>query len=308
MDALRLFASASIALVFALAGCSLVIDTDPADPQLGDAAVGAIDLGSGDFGSGDLSSVDSGSVDSGSVDLGRVDLSHLDLGGADLGVDDGGALDGTLPLSDGGTPDAGCRLDRECDDGAQCTDDRCQFGMCSNLPIPLFCDDGASCTVDLCVPATMCAGPMASRLGCEHRPVDAACAAYAVTISATYPGLACAPVTCIGGTAGNETGCGFGDSRCAFGEVCGASGRCAVTTGERTCGRASDCDDGNPCNGDEVCGTLGGDTVCAPAVTSPCQPTPTGPTFAGTCALTPIASGGFDAICAALADACTATP
>jgi hypothetical protein len=303
VDTLRLFASGSAALLLSLAGCSLVIDTDPPDPQLGadagrDAAIGAIDLGTGDL----------GSVDLGSVDLGSVDSSHVDLGAADLGVDDGGALDATLPLPDGGTPDAGCLLDRECDDGAQCTDDRCQFGMCSNLPIPLFCDDGASCTVDLCVPATMCAGPMASRLGCEHRPVDAACAAYAVTIVATYPSLACAPVTCIGGTAGNETGCGFGDSRCAFGETCGASGLCAITTGERACDRAGDCDDGNPCNGDEVCGARGTANVCAPATTSPCQPTPTGPTFPGTCALSPLASGGFDAICAALADACTARP
>jgi len=300
VGALRLFASGSVALLFSLAGCSLVIDTDPADPQLDpDAGRGGADAGANDLGK------DLGSVDLGSVDLGSVDFGHRDLGSADLGVDDGGALDGTLPLPDGGPPDAGCRRDRECDDGAQCTDDRCQFGMCSNLPIPLFCDDGASCTVDLCVPATMCAGPLATRLGCEHRPIDAACADYPVTIAMTYPGLACAPVTCIGGTAGNDTGCGFGDSRCAFNETCSGSGVCALAPGERACDRASDCDDGNPCNGAEVCGFRGTANVCAPATTSPCQATPSGPTLAGTCALAPTASGGLAAICADLADACT---
>ena len=294
MGALRFFASGSAALLFALAGCSLVIDTDPADPQA------RLDAGRSD--------ADAGASDLGNVDLGNDDLGRLDLGSGDLGVDDGGALDGALPPRDGGMPGAVCGLDSECDDGAHCTVDRCQLGTCTNLFIPGFCDDGASCTLDFCVPATMCAGPIAIRLGCEHRPDDAACAGYAVGLFDTYPGLACAPVTCIGVTAGNDTGCGFGDSRCAFGDTCNSSGLCAGGMAERTCDEASDCDDRNPCNGPEACGSPRKASVCAPATTSACQPTPSGPTFPGTCALAPSAGGVLSALCAPFADACTAAP
>jgi len=319
MSALRLFASGSAALLFSLAGCSLVIDTDPADPQVqadsgrgySDAGttdlgkdLGAPDLTTTDLGALDLGTSDLGDVDLGSVDLGDVDLGSVDLGRADLGADDGGVDLGSLDLGPGTT----CTGDDECDDGVECTHDRCQLRRCTNLPIPLFCDDGATCTLDLCVTTTLCAGSGSERVGCEHLANDDSCAAYAARIIETLPALACAPVACLGATAGNASGCGFGESLCAFAETCSA-GLCSARPPAGPCGATLDCSDGNPCNGVEGCGNRGGTNVCVPATTSPCRSTPSGVTRPGSCALEFRAGGGFEAICAPPPDSCTiATP
>ncbi len=44
----------------------------------------------------------------------------------------------------------GCVLDSECSDGNECTQDTCNAGACSNLPVDAACDDGNECTVDTC--------------------------------------------------------------------------------------------------------------------------------------------------------------
>ena len=310
MSALRLFASGSSALLLSLAGCSLVIDTDAADPQVhadsgrGDSDAGTTDLGKDlgalDLAMTDLGALDSGTIDLGDVDLGSEDLGSEDLGRVDLGADDGGVDLGSLDLGPGTT----CTGDGDCDDGVECTDDRCPFGRCTNLPIPLFCDDGATCTLDLCVPTTLCAGTGSTRVGCEHRAVDDSCAAYAVRVIETLPALACAPVVCLGATARNLSGCGFGESRCAFGATCMAGVCSAVVIGD-TCDEASDCTDGNPCNGVEGCGSRGAMNVCVPALTTPCRSTPSGVTLPGSCALEFSSSGGFLASCAPPPDSCT---
>jgi hypothetical protein len=59
-----------------------------------------------------------------------------------------------------------CATDDYCDDEVACTEDRCERGMCRNLPRDERCDDGVACTRDVC---DQTAG------GCVPVPDDAAC-------------------------------------------------------------------------------------------------------------------------------------
>jgi hypothetical protein len=60
-----------------------------------------------------------------------------------------------------------CATDGYCDDEIPCTEDRCERGMCRNVPHDERCDDGVGCTIDVCDPAGG---------GCVPVPDDDACA------------------------------------------------------------------------------------------------------------------------------------
>lgn len=89
---------------------------------------------------------------------------------------------------DGGLDAAMCGRDRDCDDGLECTADRCVRGACENrtrdgrcrdttcsvgrcdatlgcVSDPIACSDGVSCTVDRCSEGS----------GCESTPDDTLC-------------------------------------------------------------------------------------------------------------------------------------
>src|SRR5690606_14638530 len=76
--------------------------------------------------------------------------------------------DGAPPQPDGGPPDAGaCTSDEACSDGLFCNgQERCVDGECV-AGAPIGCDDGVDCTDDRCVEATR---------SCEFVPDSSRCA------------------------------------------------------------------------------------------------------------------------------------
>lgn len=107
------------------------------------------------------------------------------------------------------------------DEPDACTNDVCQAGTCTHVPIN--CSDGFACTTDTCDSVT----------GCEHTPDDAAC----------DDSESCTTDTCVVGQ-----GCVLApepdDSPCDDGSVCTVDDSCqaGVCTGP-----ALNCDDGDVC-------------------------------------------------------------
>jgi hypothetical protein len=127
-----------------------------------------------------------------------------------------------------------CATDAFCDDEIPCTEDRCERGLCRNVPRDDRCDDGVTCTIDVCDQASG---------GCVPVPDDDACADASVCNGAErcdeeagcLPGE---PPTCDDGIACTLDSC----DDAAFG--------CVHAPQEATC------DDGDSCTRD----------VCAPGV------------------------------------------
>ncbi len=168
-----------------------------------------------------------------------------------------------------------------CDDRVLCTIDTCMSnasggGACVLAPSDARCDDGAECTLDTCEPGAGARDPLR---GCRYVARDTVCQAAA-------PGLECASVYCVGEGAPPlsfsgtplPSGCVASYSACApsVGSLDGgivtsdasvglldagppgAGARvCDLTTGMCRRGAActSDpgCDDGDACNGTELC-------------------------------------------------------
>ena len=210
------------------------------------------------------------------------------------------AGDCRAPVCDGTLGCVYAPVHPRCADLIGCTVDVCRTdGTCAHEPRAALCDDGASCTVDTCDPLSVCVEIGGGMSGCKHAPNDLACVDAVAPLVAVNLGLACATPVCVGGNARNPTGCGF-EGGCASGEQCAPTGggiRACLPPGSTTspCGVDATCSDGNPCNGAEIC--LRG--ICARALTSPCSPTPSGPTIDGLCALS-----GLDPICALRPDPC----
>ncbi len=83
------------------------------------------------------------------------------------------------PRPDAGELDAAppeCTDDRHCDDGLECTEDRCEARACVNRPRDEVCDDGAFCTVsDRCDPTLGCVSdpnPCSDGVSCTEDTCD----------------------------------------------------------------------------------------------------------------------------------------
>lgn len=116
----------------------------------------------------------------------------------DTGVPDGGLRDGAV-LPDVVAPDVPpmpCDSDAECDDGLECTTDRCGTTGCEHVGQSASCDDDDACTDDVCVVGVGCVAspntaPCDDGLYCNGSDT---CAAGACTSHAGDP---CAsPTTC----------------------------------------------------------------------------------------------------------------
>jgi hypothetical protein len=212
-----------------------------------------------------------------------------DPGRRDMG---GGALpDGGPDAGDGGTPDAGCMADAQCDDGNACNGvERCVENVCASGS-PLVCDDGIACTTDACDPASGCvatpddgrctAGPGGRcdrRTGCQYTVCDATTCAAGPCESARCEGTTCVRTRscasdqmCCGGTC-VRAGCDDGNDCTA--DACGAAG-C-----EHMPQPGLPCSDGNACTVGDACGTdgtcrAGGPRACSdgnPCTDDGCDP------------------------------------
>ncbi len=248
---------------------------------------------------------------------------------------------------DGSTP-GDCETDLDCVDGFDCTTDVCALGnVCRNTPVdsacaageacvPMMgcvaaactdnagCDDSVACTSDVCAVGGTC----------MNTPIDSMCAA----------GERCdATMGCVT-DAGCDSAADCDDSIACTADACGADRSCQHTPVNEMCNTAAmemcvpgvgcqvvipcttdaECQDGDFCNGREICNTEFG---CEPAAMPPacddavdctvdrCDPTapgmdgqtgacvfecdstrldcgcgPTGPSCAGTFAVTPAVS------------------
>ncbi len=177
--------------------------------------------------------------------------------GAALNCDDGNAC-----TTDSCAPPNGCRNDPVpgcCTDDADCTDisactvnERCEAGACVSDALP--CDDGNACTTDSCNPAVGCVN-LAVGNGQVCGDGD-----FCNGVETCQLGV-CSPGTTPDCTDGN--GCTL--------DGCDASIGCTHTIMSGCCTTSAECNDGNLCNGREVCDSPshlcenpGGALLCAP--------------------------------------------
>lgn len=112
------------------------------------------------------------------------------------------------------------------------------------------CDDGIACTTDKCEPGSVYAD---EETGCVSVANDAACT-----------GLG----QCLLGVCLPEIGCELvaDPAACGVEQTCNlTSGQCEPLATGKICTSAEDCDDGNPCNGVELC-----DGTCYPGTPVVC--------------------------------------
>lgn len=123
-----------------------------------------------------------------------------------------------------------------CDDGLDCTTDSCDpFSGCQSVGDDSACDDSIGCTTDAC----------STTSGCSNAPDAASCDdSNPCTANACDVSSDCLTTDLPDGTACQN---GSGDN-----------GLCSAGTCNVACTMDSDCDDGNPCNGDETCDTANG--------------------------------------------------
>jgi hypothetical protein len=131
-------------------------------------------------------------------------------------------------------PDGGAMCATDCDDGVECTVDRCASdGECAHVPSSASCDDGVACTRDVCDPID----------GCSSIREDAAC----------DDEVECTADRCdpIDGCANVPSSASCDDGIACTIESCDPIAGCASTPDARAC------DDGIPCTIDRCDGLSG---------------------------------------------------
>ncbi len=236
---------ALVAVLFALGGCSAIVQPDP-------SRLGGLDAGAATDDTGPRADTgvreDTGPVADASVDASRPPTPDA---GSDAGMCAGGCDDGVACTDDRCDPtgcvstpnDAlcpgercsatgcvpiACTIDEDCDDGDRCNGiERCMPGSSPTGCVPGTppdCNDGVSCTDDHCAPAR----------GCFHDRFDDRC----------DDGVACTVDVCAG-TAG-PTGCEHRGDDTMCNDACTMGGRCAPTGCTPSVPRVCP-DDRNPC-------------------------------------------------------------
>jgi len=201
--------------------------------------------------------------------------------------------DRCAPGAAGADGDSGCVHTPDatiCNDHAPCTEDLCAPDSstgsagtgCINRPIAGFCNDGATCTRDACNPTSLRRDPD----GCVFSPDDARCSG---AVDGTCIERVCSPATSL-----DASGCGenWTPGLCSFATSCDESGMCVSTPLLDLCMNNADCDDGNPCNGIEICGGLALPLRCH-RMTNSCPEAPT-----GSCQLAVCDRTGPEPVCA----------
>lgn len=174
----------------------------------------------------------------------------------------GGGTDGCAPVAVNGL----------CNDFAGCTDDVCVLdassgvGSCESTvrsDVATFCNDAIACTSDACDPASAM-----DSTGCTHVADDTVCTDAAGALDCAVTGcsaLGAAPAVL--GTRPLPSGCtvSYMPLHCGLvgPDICTLDGQCTVVP----CGLmgGTRCDDGNGCNGTELCNVaLGHCTQVAP--------------------------------------------
>jgi len=299
----------------ALGGCGLLIDpiqgTDAGNPPVGmDAQVG-VDAGATDAGPApqcaEDDECDDGVVCNGSetCDFGRC------RAGTPIVCDDGvGCTEDTCDEAAGGcvsTPrDARCaepalecaesfcdaalgcqrRLrDDLCDDGVECTIDRCAPGGCESLSDDAFCDPGEYCeppAADAAAPGCRPIPECETASDCPHRVCNAppSCVegACVYTEIANDPGCyssdECVPIGCDSGrcVAGLPVSCATSDAASCTREVCSRS-EAGLVSCVSVARDGESCVPSMPCHSGVCAGTTCVETALCIASSDPCEST-----------------------------------
>lgn len=181
-----------------------------------------------------------------------------------------------------------CTTDLECDDTFDCTEDGCNVdNTCRHTPISARCDMGLVCEVDRgcvssasCMRVEDCDDGLACTLDscgvgglCGHTALDDLCSAPTTmcdpTMGCIVPPGCSSDTECDDGVACTNDSCSV-DRTCTntpLDVLCDETmmERCHETRGcfvPMPCATAADCDDGNFCNGAEICDAEFG---CTPA-------------------------------------------
>jgi cysteine-rich repeat protein len=158
----------------------------------------------------------------------------------------------TLGVCGGGT-------DKDCADGAICTDDSCHLGDCSHLPNNLLCSDGNDCTdSDICAGGT-CSGSPA--LCDDSNPcTQDICGGPGICFFVANSMLCddgndCTDSdTCTGGAcSGSPALCD--DSNPCTQDICGGPGICFFVPNSMLCDDGNDCTDSDTCTGGDCSGS-----------------------------------------------------
>ncbi len=189
-------------------------------------------------------------------------------GSVDSGTSPDGAT-GDATASDGGDDAAPPCTAAECDDGNECTDDRCTASGCENRPNTAACDDSTFCNgSDSCMDGT-CAvhsGDPCGGLACDE--MADSCMGSCTTDAECPADVVAAWSSCAGfSDVCDETGMRSRDvaTFTCMGGVCVG----AITTEMEACMRDSDgtiCDDGMGCTFPDTCvgGVCQGEMACPP--------------------------------------------
>ncbi|NMC69789.1 MAG: hypothetical protein GYA57_06930 [Myxococcales bacterium] len=163
------------------------------------------------------------------------------------------------PAAGGCAPAPPCATDPDCDDGDPCNGvETCGSDRACARGTPIDCDDGVECTRDRCDPATGT---------CSHTPLDSRCNDGDVCNGAEIcdPVWGCEPgtaVDCDDGVACTDDRCDSGtgacshvpiDARCSDLVFCNGLETCDAAAGCRP-GTPPSCDDGVPCTEDRCDG------------------------------------------------------
>lgn|GEM_PF-2161075 len=163
-----------------------------------------------------------------------------------------------------------CETDADCFDGRACTSETCSGGLCDYAvlddccELDADCDDGDGCTINRCdVQTHTCAEPVVDPCmdddlcttdsceagSCVHVPEADCCAAHADCDDRNPCTIdRCDEGSCSYATAPAGLPCEYVDA-CSFGDVCDGGGLCVTPNPETN----NDCDDGDLCNGVEMC-------------------------------------------------------
>lgn len=211
--------------------------------------------------------------DLGPVDLGVLDApDSVDGGGLDAGTGDAGdGGPGPTDAGDGGTDamPSICANDSDCNDGIDCTTDRCgTLGICMATPTDGRCPGGGRCDIASggCVAATTCSGPADCDDGNPCTTDSCRLGGRCMNRSISCAGTPCHPGSCDPAT-GTCVTVDVADGTSCFPSVtaldCGGACSTGVCTGTYSCATGCVCASGS--SGSSTCQTtLIPPTACPP--------------------------------------------
>lgn len=259
-----------VVMVWALSGCSLLIQFDP-ETQPCDSAGGCLAGYTcvGEPGDGGVCrSTDGGAGGGGGGGGGGVGGGG---GGSDAGVPDGGCAASETLCGDGN--------DNDCDSRVDCADTDCMARAC---------DDRDACTTgETCGGTGTCTGGQAVVCAnttnlCQSASGTCEAGTGRCVFTLLADGAQCGTASanrCCGGTCVNTTlnasNCGGCGLACATGQVCQPINQVSCTpalpidtSGRCTCNVTAPCPRGTPDGGLQSCGA----NLCQPAVATQCSP------------------------------------